>query len=208
MDASKTSGTSPTTVVLYAHPTIEGLFLTNDGRFLKLLPASAGHGGYSYLHVNGTKFATRRHTLVAEIHKGPRPFLGAVVRHLDGTPSNDAPDNLEWGTQQENIEDAQDHGTIASGEKNAWAKLTWKNVREIRERIKAGATNVSLAKEFNVTQSTICDIRKGRTWKREAIHLSSDQRTEVLARIGVGESPTAIANDFGVSTGVVRNTYR
>ena len=49
------------------------------------------------------------HSLVLESFVGPRPN-GAVVRHLDGNPSNNAIENLQWGTPAENAEDTIRHG--------------------------------------------------------------------------------------------------
>lgn len=44
--------------------------------------------------------------IVADAFHGPRP-AGAVLRHLDGNPQNDRPQNLRWGTQAENMQDAR-----------------------------------------------------------------------------------------------------
>jgi len=41
--------------------------------------------------------------LVCEAFHGPKPFPKAVTIHLDEDPSNNAPDNLKWGTQKENL---------------------------------------------------------------------------------------------------------
>lgn len=41
--------------------------------------------------------------LVCEAFHGPKPFLKAVTIHRDEDPSNNAPSNLKWGTQKENL---------------------------------------------------------------------------------------------------------
>lgn len=62
---------------------------------------------------------------------------------------------------------AGERGTNAklAGSKNAFAKLTEKTVIEIRERISAGETGVSLALEFGVSTNVISGISLGKTWK-------------------------------------------
>lgn len=53
---------------------------------------------------------SKTHILVLEAFVGPRP-PGAVARHLDGNPRNNALGNLVWGTSSENALDRVGHGT-------------------------------------------------------------------------------------------------
>ncbi len=41
--------------------------------------------------------------LVCEAFNGAKPFDGAVCMHLDENAANNRPDNLQWGTQKENL---------------------------------------------------------------------------------------------------------
>jgi len=43
------------------------------------------------------------HFAVCETFNGLRPFPKAVVMHDDESSSNNAPDNLKWGTQKQNL---------------------------------------------------------------------------------------------------------
>ncbi len=43
------------------------------------------------------------HRAVCEAFHGHAPFDGAVVMHLDEDGRNNAPENLRWGTQRENL---------------------------------------------------------------------------------------------------------
>jgi hypothetical protein len=73
---------------------------------------------------------------------------------------------LEWGTVSENHADKLRHGTDSNGEKNPSALLNKSQVNEIRTRLlsyKRGDVN-KLAAEFNVDQTTISDIKCGRSW--------------------------------------------
>ena len=65
----------------------------------------------------------RVHTLVAEAFVGPRPS-GHVVRHLDGSRDNNNRDNLTYGTQADNVQDAIKHGTVRRGEAQPRASLS------------------------------------------------------------------------------------
>lgn len=53
----------------------------------------------------------------------------------------------------------------ARGEKNSQAKLTWKQVDEIREKLKKGISLDKLAKEYNVCKRHITRIRDNIKWK-------------------------------------------
>lgn len=43
------------------------------------------------------------HRLVCEAFHGPAPFEKAVVMHLNENPDDNRPENLQWGTQRENL---------------------------------------------------------------------------------------------------------
>lgn len=49
------------------------------------------------------KFKKRIHILVCETFHGEKPFPSAVVMHLDDNPSNNRADNLQWGSQKDNL---------------------------------------------------------------------------------------------------------
>jgi HNH endonuclease len=147
---------------LHPHPTIEGLFLTKDGKVFKQLPVTKGYGGYGYVHVGG-RFAVRRHILMLETFHGPRPE-SAVARHLNGYPWDDSKGNLAWGTQEQNCGDTVRYGKSTRGGRNAQAKLESYEVLAIRKRLKSGESGSVLAREFGISRPTICDIAAGRTW--------------------------------------------
>jgi hypothetical protein len=58
----------------------------------------------------------------------------------------------------------QGNGEFVTGEKNANAKLTWKDVESIRAESKSGASGPFLAKKFGVCHPNIYDIIHNRTW--------------------------------------------
>lgn len=77
----------------------------------RVLAAGPDGGGYPHvqLHRDGTSRTLRVHVLVAAAFHGPRPE-GLEVRHLDGDPTNNRPENLAYGTHSENMQDRTRHG--------------------------------------------------------------------------------------------------
>lgn len=67
---------------------------------------SAKHEYYIIMvkRYDGNRQSPRKvHQLVCEAFHGPRPFDNAVVMHLDEDALNNRPENLQWGTQKENL---------------------------------------------------------------------------------------------------------
>ena len=122
--------------------------------------------GYLYvqLHKEGKVKNIWLHKLICTLFNGPMPFAGAQVLHKNGVKKDIRPDNLYWGTHQQNMTDMVDQMLSASGEDHPDAKLTWSSVREIRRRALT-ETQVGLAAEFGVTPPTISYIVRGITWK-------------------------------------------
>jgi hypothetical protein len=67
--------------------------------------------GYVYVHHGGGQHAAHRLIALA-FHGEP---TGPLVRHLNGDPSDNRPDNLAWGTQLENMADAKRLGELRYG---------------------------------------------------------------------------------------------
>lgn len=96
---------------------------------------------------------------------GPRPGPGYDCSHLNGDHRNNRLSNLAWETRRRNMERRSEHGRTAWGEKHGNARLTEDDVTEIRARLAAGATNVQLGREYDVSAGTISHIRTGRSWR-------------------------------------------
>lgn len=107
--------------------------------------------------IAGTKFV---HKLVLLTFIGPRP-RGLQARHFDGNPANNRLDNLRYGTPKDNSEDAFRHGTRIRGERQGRARLTEKDVRDIRA---SNLMGVTLAKMYGVSPTQICNVRNGKAW--------------------------------------------
>ncbi len=72
--------------------------------------------------------------------------------------------HLRWATQSENEADRIEHGTSNRGERCGASKLTRAEVQEIR-RQSVERRSSELARQYDVSDSTIFDILSGRTWK-------------------------------------------
>lgn len=106
------------------------------------------------------------HRLVLEAFVGPCP-PGMQCRHFpDRTRTNNRLENLSWGTRIENAADMTVHGTrfIARGELCGKAKLTAKQVIEMRRRRVAGESTIDLAASFGVTSMAVSNICNGLRW--------------------------------------------
>lgn len=102
--------------------------------------------------------------LVADAFIGARP-KGLVLTHLNGINTDDRSQNLKYRTQKENIHDKIKHGTMPYGERHHMAKLTAKEVLEIRQ---SPEPNKILTKKYNITSSHVSSIKYGRIWKHLA----------------------------------------
>lgn len=127
---------------------------------LKGSPTSKGYLCVTPAHEG--RYRTRPiHRLVAEAFYGYEPSGLKQVRHLNGDQTDNAPENLDWGTQEDNWSDRYAHGKD-SGEKHHAAKLTRLHADEIKA---STASQRALAARFGVTQSTIWAVRTGHVWQ-------------------------------------------
>lgn len=108
----------------------------------------------------------RIHRMVAEAFiKNPenKPY----VNHLDGNKRNNKVSNLEWCTAKENSVHAYKTGLskIGLGADNPGAKLTWEQVREIRENYKKNKeTHKTISERWGLNRSCITDILNNKTY--------------------------------------------
>lgn len=123
------------------------------GRILR--PGRMASGHVSVAVGNGNSRLV--HALVLEAFVGVKPD-GAECRHLNGEPSDNRLSNLAWGTRSDNLRDDKWHGK----RRKVW-RLTPSDVLQIKENLRSGVMASTVARQYGVSQSTICDIKKGRT---------------------------------------------
>jgi hypothetical protein len=105
------------------------------------------------------------HILVLSTFYGPCPPRKECCRHLNGdSTDNRWPENLEWGTQKENVDDKVRHGVHNKKERNGRAKLTQTDINNIRTRPYHYGIYSELAREYNISDTQIHRIRNKLQW--------------------------------------------
>lgn len=131
----------------------------------KILKLQVTKEGYVRVHLSGkNRKCASVHALVLTAFKGPKP-TNQVGRHMDNVRHNNAAENLEWGTQKENVADRIRHGTYYQGSRHPNSKLTESDVTTIRALAASGLTKVAISKRFALTPSNIGQIVKRHSWR-------------------------------------------
>jgi hypothetical protein len=159
-------------------------------RLLRQSLKKKGKGYYGVMLVTkGGRKHFRVNRLVALVFI-PNPENKPQVNHKDLIKGNNRIDNLEWALPVENVQHAitsgilwGQHGQGAKGERNAKAKLSEDEIREIRERWDCGcstnkckggtrkqkfcphgASTAQLASDYSVSQMQIQNIVRSKHW--------------------------------------------
>jgi len=129
------------------------------------LAGCTGSYGYGVLKAQGRYL--RAHRLAYILTHGPITPVNRVVRHTCDNPPCCNPSHLLLGTQVNNAEDREtrgNHGNHARGADHPRARLRPADIPKIRKRLKAGEPQAVIAEDYSVCQSTIGDIKLGKTW--------------------------------------------
>lgn len=114
-------------------------------------------GGYQKVKIKGKD--EKIHRVLGKLFiENPenKPF----VNHIDGNPSNNALENLEWCTNRENILHARD----VLGNMGGSQKLTKEQVKEIKTMLNQGISSEIITERFNITSNHLSLIRCGKIW--------------------------------------------
>ena len=133
---------------------------------LRKLVQHTDKDGYMIVRVqhNGRRRSLKVHRLICSAFHGQCP-VSMMSRHLDGERSNNSPDNLRWGTAQDNSDDKWQHGTMCTKEKSGRARFTQTDVDLMRSRYANGEIQQTIADDFGTTQSRISEIVTRKTWQ-------------------------------------------
>jgi len=136
-------------------------------RFLSMYINNTGYYTTQLGHNKKTRsFLVHRLIMLAFI---PNPENKRTVNHKDGNKLNNSLDNLEWATYKENFKHGIDTQLIirARGEKIGCAKLTEKDVKEIRYKFNNNKNIIQaeLARQYNVGHATIWRVVNNKNWK-------------------------------------------
>lgn len=122
-----------------------------------LWTAGTVRSGYGALFCGGRDGQMiRTHRFSWLLHFGPIPD-GLLVCHRCDVRRCVRPDHLFLGTQAENMTDKVIKG-------RAGRKLNPQSVREIRDRLRAGESQVAVAKSFSVDPALVWRIGNGKQW--------------------------------------------
>lgn len=104
------------------------------------------------------------HRLVLQAFVGPCP-LGWQGCHNNGNRLDASLSNLRWDTPKGNHADRLHHGTLLRGERGPAAKLTQRDIDEIRM---ASGSNREIGLKFGISKAHARRIRLGVCWKDAA----------------------------------------
>lgn len=107
----------------------------------------------------------KQHTLVALAFHGPRPSQLPVTRHLNGIKTDNRPENLRYGTYEENGDDKVRLMEGCRGSSHRMAVLTEAKVAQIKSALAAGGTAKEIAKTFGISPSKVSSLWTGRSWR-------------------------------------------
>ena len=121
--------------------------------------------GYGNIYTGPGRTETKLvHRVSWELHHGPIPE-GMLVCHECDNPPCVRPEHLFLGTDKDNNDDCMAKGRHSYGEKHPTAKLTEKQVIEIKKKISDGKTLLGLSKEYDISRTQLREIRDRESWK-------------------------------------------
>lgn len=122
--------------------------------------------GHGIATRNDTKKSGLAHRESYKYYVGDIPNT-TQINHSCDNPSCINPSHLYLGTQKDNMLDVSSRGRWPnrSGSANITSKLSDVDVEYIKSYPTYRGSGVVLGKLFGVSRTTICDIRKGKTWK-------------------------------------------
>ncbi len=115
--------------------------------------------GYPYTNRRGVTERISRYLYIQAFGKIPK---GLYVRHKCDNRECIRLDHLEVGTHSQNTQDQKRNGTFPAGEKNPRRKLTWEQVREIRNSKEISTT---IGPKYGISPRHVLYIRKEKNWR-------------------------------------------
>jgi hypothetical protein len=172
----------------------EGLYeISNVGRVRNRVRVLTPNVGKDYARIQlankGQFHRYQVHLLVLAAFVGPCP-KGKQGNHKNGVKTDNHLENLEYVTRSENALHAYRvlHRPRQQGSLHGCHKLIESEVLEIIRRSTTGETLRSIATDFNVCDSTVSQIARGRTWR----HLPRPPQED--RRLNYGQAGSNIPN--------------
>jgi hypothetical protein len=170
----------------HAHPDLRDA--VDVSRFWSLVDKRAtcwmwtGHldkDGYGLFVWRGRRVGA--HTLALSFTTGETKPEGMDTCHSCDNPPCVNPAHLRFDTRQANVDDAHARGRAAVGERIGAAKLTERDVIEIRTRRAAGALQKHLARDYGVSPAYVSEIVNGITWTQVGGPITGNSKRKAVA---------------------------
>jgi uncharacterized protein YerC len=145
-------------------------------------------------YFDNTKKMCSIHRLVAECFVS-NPDDKPYINHIDGNKDNNYYTNLEWCTNQENMNhryEALKSFIDNSGSNNVTSKLNEQQVIEIAQMIKDGVFYSKIAKQFKISKSTIGMIKSGKVWRQLGLFTPTPNSNEKYFSLRYDPNPLEI----------------
>ena len=122
--------------------------------------------GYGKFYWREIKQSLTAHRYSWIMHFGKIKSGYEVCHHCDNSSCVN-PRHLWLGTHQDNIDDMWRKGRAnpLKGENHPCAKITEKNVLEIRNLLQTELTHRQIGNMYNVSKFVVSDIKRNKTWK-------------------------------------------
>lgn len=135
-------------------------------------------GGYGKFSINKEEYMSA-HRFSYQNYVGEIPDKMCVCHKCDN-PSCVNPEHLFLGTRSENMKDMADKGRHPNkkgvpllidnkGSKHIFSKLNEEKVKQIKIKLSQGIKGTIIAREYNVVDQTIYEIKNGKNWKHVII---------------------------------------
>lgn len=133
------------------------------GKIRKPSSTPAGYQVIVLTYKNKKSKGVYVHREVMAAFKGSCP-AGLNVSHINGNNCDNRLVNLCYETHLENIRRKKEHGTQTHGESHGTARLTEKEVSEIRNKRKSGMKLLEIAKLYGISFQHVSRICKRENW--------------------------------------------
>lgn len=121
--------------------------------------------GYGRFHIGSGSRSFTAHRVAYELTKGPIPDGLIVCHHCDRPPCCN-PAHHFLGTRTDNMADKVAKKRHQWGENHPHAKLTDRQVVDIRRRYADDSISMAdLAREYGISSASVNDVLRRRTWR-------------------------------------------
>lgn len=165
-------------------------------------PFSTARSGYGSFTRNGKCFYVHRY--MCEYANGPAPSARPFAAHSCGRGQFGCvnPRHLIWKTNSQNQLDRHGHGATFS---NVLTPIQVDEIIQTKDTISARAA----AAQFNVSETTVRQIRAGKTWgsKKRYRYFSPEERASIAAKLRTS-SISKLAKEFGCGRTIITRMRR